>query len=239
MKHIKLFEDFLNEGVHDPGILKAFFMAGGPGSGKSYVAGEIFGVPYGVPYQVTATTGLKMINSDPLFELELKKMGIDPKTLGDLPSDQFDTLTTGSDSPREKAKKLTAAKQNLYLNGRLGMVIDGTGDEFQKMRYKRNKLVELGYDTYMIFVNTSLNVAQERNAMRTRSLPEKFVKETWLAVQKNLGLFQKEFGTGNVIIVDNSANGQVNFSYIEKEINRLLRIPIQNQIGRAWIKDNS
>ena len=27
----------LSEGVYDPGIFKAFFMAGGPGSGKSYV----------------------------------------------------------------------------------------------------------------------------------------------------------------------------------------------------------
>ena len=29
----------LLEGVYDPNIFKAFFMAGGPGSGKSYVAG--------------------------------------------------------------------------------------------------------------------------------------------------------------------------------------------------------
>ena len=41
---IKL-KDLLEEGVFDKGILKAVFMAGGPGSGKSYVAGEIFGIP--------------------------------------------------------------------------------------------------------------------------------------------------------------------------------------------------
>ena len=28
----------LQEGVYDPNIFKAFFLAGGPGSGKSYVA---------------------------------------------------------------------------------------------------------------------------------------------------------------------------------------------------------
>ena len=37
--------DLLNEGVYDKGILKAVFMAGGPGSGKSYVASQIFGIP--------------------------------------------------------------------------------------------------------------------------------------------------------------------------------------------------
>ena len=34
------FQNFIKlyEGVNDPGIFKAFFTAGGPGSGKSYVA---------------------------------------------------------------------------------------------------------------------------------------------------------------------------------------------------------
>ena len=38
-------KDLLTEGVLDQGILKAVFLAGGPGSGKSFVSGEIFGIP--------------------------------------------------------------------------------------------------------------------------------------------------------------------------------------------------
>ena len=34
----------ISEGVDDPGILKCVFMAGGPGSGKSFTAMEIFGM---------------------------------------------------------------------------------------------------------------------------------------------------------------------------------------------------
>ena len=34
--------DLLNEGVNDPGIFKAVFLAGGPGSGKSFVASQLF-----------------------------------------------------------------------------------------------------------------------------------------------------------------------------------------------------
>ena len=37
-------EEMLEEGVYDPGILKAVFTAGGPGSGKSYVADLMFDV---------------------------------------------------------------------------------------------------------------------------------------------------------------------------------------------------
>ena len=40
--------DLFNEGVNDPGIFKAVFLAGGPGSGKSFVGSEIFAIPWGI-----------------------------------------------------------------------------------------------------------------------------------------------------------------------------------------------
>ena len=53
--------DLLNEGVNDKGVLKAVFMAGGPGSGKSYVARELFGIPKTINVSVS---GLKTVNMD-------------------------------------------------------------------------------------------------------------------------------------------------------------------------------
>jgi dephospho-CoA kinase len=47
----------LQEGVYDQNIFKAFFLAGGPGSGKSYVVRK-----------TTGGTGLKTVNSDAAFE---------------------------------------------------------------------------------------------------------------------------------------------------------------------------
>ena len=38
-------KESVNEGVNDPGILKAVFLAGGPGSGKTYVTRGLFGIP--------------------------------------------------------------------------------------------------------------------------------------------------------------------------------------------------
>ena len=40
---MKLHELFTNEGVNDPHLFKAVFMAGGPGSGKSYIADKLTG----------------------------------------------------------------------------------------------------------------------------------------------------------------------------------------------------
>ena len=52
------------------------------------------------------------------------------------------------------------------------------------------ELQQLGYDSHMIFVNTSLDVALERNAKRPRKLPEPIVVSSWNNVQKNIGKFQ-------------------------------------------------
>ena len=62
--------DLLTEGVHDKGIFKAVFLAGGPGSGKSYVAQQLFGIPEKVN---VSTYGLKMVNQDQELELFLNK----------------------------------------------------------------------------------------------------------------------------------------------------------------------
>ena len=43
-----------------------------------------------------------------------------------------------------------------------------------------------------------------RNRKRDRTLPEKLVNDSWKSVQNNLGKFQALFGSGNMLIVDNS-----------------------------------
>src|SRR6056300_1364935 len=143
--------DILTEGVDDPGILKCVFMAGGPGSGKSFTAKEIFGVGKGLTQSFSAS-GLKVVNSDTAFEKGLKDNGINPKDLARIEKEDpelWDKIT-GKDSIRSKAKELTKKQQNFYEAGRLGMIIDGTGDEVSKIKKKKQHAEKLGYDCYMI-----------------------------------------------------------------------------------------
>lgn len=235
MKYIKLFEEFVGEGVYDPGILKAFFMAGGPGSGKSFVATELFDFPKGKVGSVSYATGLKLVNNDNAFEKGLKDAGYNAGDLADLAKDPekwAEVMVI-----RDKAKNLTRGLQNNYLNSRLGQVIDGTGKDFDKISKTRDIYQNLGYDTYMVFVNTSLEVALERNQMRERKLEDKMVEKMWKEVQNNLGHFQKLFGSDKMLIVDNSAYGEDLLDQAEKQINKNLSTPVQNPLGKRWIQE--
>jgi len=246
---IKL-KNLLKEGVFDKGILKAVFMAGGPGSGKSYVASQLFGIPKKIN---VSASGLKTVNSDTEFEFLLKKYGFATYGTGKLdidkwPDEVFDMIAGGDEDSkdmtvRKKAKLMTRDRKEKYMEGRLGMIIDGTGHNFGKIKKEKEQLEKLGYDTYMVFVNTSLEVAHQRNKERERRLPEKILEKSWKDVQKNLGGFQALFGS-NFVIVDNSnflkaSEAMKKFGRLTKKyIDNFIRKPIKNHIGKKWVKHN-
>ena len=221
---MKIFDDIrfqdLQEGLYDPHIFKAFFLAGGPGSGKTFVTASAF-----------AGTGLKVINSDAAFENALKKNNLSLK----MP----DSETEARDMLRARAKATTDKMLDLAIMGRLGMVIDGTGRDFDKIKYQVGLLQQLGYDCYMVFVNSTLDVALARNAMRERTIPEYITKKSWETVQANIGKFQNLFGLSNMIIVDNNLSDRelttVTMNKVSKSVSRLLRNKISSYIAKRWM----
>lgn len=236
MKHVLTLEQFISEGVYDPGILKAFFMAGGPGSGKSYVATELFDFPKGAVSSVSYATGLKLVNNDNAFEKALKDAGYDVGELAKYAKDP--EVWAEVMNVRDHAKNLTKKMQTNYMNQRLGQVVDGTGKDYNKIERQRKIYQDLGYDTYMVFVNTSLEVALERNRMRERKLGDDMVRLMWQEVQDNMGKFQRLFGPSRMLIVDNSSYDNKEIIHLsEKEIEKHLKTPIQNPLGKRWIQD--
>ena len=205
----------LQEGVYDPNILKAFFMAGEAGSGKSYVV-----------QRTTGGLGLKIVNSDEIFEKKLKALSLK------MP----DNEQSMRDPIRDKSKVLTKKRKEGYLEGRLGLVIDGTGHDYEKIAYQARQLEELGYDTFMIFVNTSLDIALQRNAERKRSVPESIVIKSWNDVQKNIGKFQNYF-RGNFVIVDNNSKDEDIMGMAIKRVRALARKKLQNGRGKGIARE--
>ena len=220
---MRTFQDFIKlyEGREDPGIFKAFFTAGGPGSGKSHVA-QASGVGKMSPY------GLKVVDADPLFTKMLKAAGLSTKA-DDIFSDKGQAI-------RDRAKAVTSRQEKNYMEGRLGLLIDGTGKDYNKIKKSSDSLRNLGYDTYMIFVNTSLDVALQRNEDRPRSLDVDEVKKMWDAVQKNMGKFQSYFGRSSFLLVDNNHAGEDIFTKIFVEIGKLIDNKPTSRAANAWIQ---
>ena len=206
----------LQEGVYDPNIFKAIFLAGGPGSGKSYVV-----------RRTTGGLGMKIVNSDDIYEKMLKDAGLEA-TPEDIYSDEGQEI-------RGRAKAVTKRMQGNFLDGRLGLIIDGTGKDYDKIAGQVSGLKSIGYECSMIFVNTSLETAQERNRQRSRTLPEKEVETMWNGVQQNMGKFQRLFGASNMIIVDNNDAGEDVFNKVWKRIAMLIRKKVSNPTAKRWI----
>ena len=170
-----MIEDLITEGVYDPGIFKAVFLSGGPGSGKSTVVKELG----------LNALGLKVVNTDKAFENGLKKAGLSL----DLRGADF----TKVDPIRAKAKKLTAKNMDNYIEGRLGMIFDTTSSDASKIKKYKKLLDTIGYESKMVYVNTSLDNAQKRNESRPRKLPPEIVKKDWDKAQKNVATFRSIF----------------------------------------------
>ena len=205
----------LQEGLQDPNIFKAFFLAGGPGSGKSYVVRK-----------TTGGTGLRVVNSDDAFETMLKKAGLSLK----MPDEE----QVPRDAVRDRAKRVTAKRQEGYLDGRIGLIIDGTGREYDKIAKQATELKQIGYDVHMIFVNTSLDVALERNAQRDRSVPEPIAVKSWKDVQSNIGKFSQYFRANFVVVDNNNATEDV-LVQVFKQIKGLLKKKVRNPAAQQWV----
>jgi len=221
------FNDFyFEESINDKNLFNAVFLAGGPGSGKTLISNLAFG-----------GEGTVTINSDMFTEMMFKRDAIpfvfDPKKK---------ELYARQQEIRNKARDLASQRIAHAVNGMLPIVVDGTGRNFDKIKRLRESLNAVGYDTYMVFVNTSLDAARERNQQRARKIDDKMVVQMWHDVQDNLGHFQDLFGGENFIIVDNSellTDDDVKKLEIDltRKVRKFLQTPVHNPIGQEILKD--
>ena len=241
-KTVNIFDkEEVTEGVNDPGIFKAVFLAGGPGSGKSYVASQLFGIPEKIN---TSAYGLKLVNQDTELENFLKKY-FGYVDIDKMPDELFKNLTDPKSKDysgmRTRTKALSKKRLELYKKGRLGVIIDGSGHKFKEVKKQRKELMDLGYDTFMVFVNTSLEIAQKRNEERDRVLPAGVVEKYWHEVQKNMAVFQGMFGNANFLLVDNNKHlspkqARKKFNMlVSKGIGKFIKRPMKNKIAKMWV----
>lgn len=214
---MKIFE-VVSEGIHDPAIFKAVFLVGGPGSGKSYIEQKLG----------LSALGFVSIDSDALLSMLMGKEGLSLK----MPPEE----ERRRDIVRGHAKQLTKTKRDLGIEGRLGLVIQGTGNDYNKIATLRNQLKIIGYDTFIVAVNTNLETARARNLRRDRSVPDDIVVEKWQQAQQNIGKFLNLFNQSAVI--DNNGAGAETEPQIQTVYKRIMnwsKQPPTLPAAKQWI----
>lgn len=221
MRYRELVENaIIDEGVHDPAIFKVVFVIGGPGSGKSKVTQLL----------ALKSLGFVSVNSDEAFSHLLKKSGLSLK----MPPEEEEQRS----AVRARAKEITSNKMSLALNGRLGIVIDGTGEDHRKIESIYTNLTDIGYESFLVVVYANLDTAKRRNAKRERSVPEHIVEKKWYGVQQNLDNFLTMFE--NNVIIDNNGTikdliPQTEHAY--KMLTKWASIPPTTSEAKKWIDD--
>lgn len=214
--------DILIEGIHDPSIFKAVFVIGGPGSGKTTIT-DMLGLK---------ALGFVNINSDSALTYLMTKNQLSL----DMPPEEKQERET----VRTRAKEITFNRMSNAIDGRLGIYIDGTGEDFNKMEMLNNNLNEIGYETYLVIVHVPLDLALERNRNRTRKVPEEIVRNKWHGVQRNLEKFIQTFPKHIIINNNKTINDvkpQVDNAY--KKISKWSKHPVRNDLTRLWFKQQT
>ena len=258
-------ESLLLEGPRDPGIFKAIFMAGCPCSGKGTVIRALFGTDTGTTHQ-----GLKIVNPDQLYEYLLSASDMplaapdlpedDPdlsayrsaagkmqyrsgmKTTGGSKGISPGHVGLDPESRGYKPAKRERGRTQLetYIDGRLGLIIDGTAANLEKIKREKSILEDLGYDTMMIAVNVPVDVALERNRARglegKRSIDDRAVQRTCDKLSENIPAYRNLFGSSYIEIDNTLPTAQTVTSDVTKYIDSFISSPL-SQVAQQWVSD--
>lgn len=213
----------VDESIYDPHLLKAIFIAGSGGAGKGAIGDAMF-----------AGTGLKVINQDRHLERFMKDAKL---PLGDV-GKRYDLL--------KKAQKLKGREIRHYARRRMGVIIDSTGWDYERIAGPVKKLRKLGYDCYLVYVHTSLETALKRNELRAkrggRDVPDSYIETAWRGARRNFQRYVRLFGKPNVMVIDNDKDVEpktwksVISPKLRKIARRILDRPLRNPVGKEWLE---
>ena len=105
---------------------------------------------------------------------------------------------------KQKLSERTSDFRREGIRNRGPLIINGPADDQNRIAYIKEELEELGYDTMMIFVETTNETSKERNSLLSRMMVESVRQDKWLKSQQNTKYFQESFT--DCITFDNTGN---------------------------------
>ena len=148
---------------------------------------------------------------------------------------------------KHKLYEYSADSRREAIRKRKPLVINGTTSEEFKIVEIKNELEELGYETMMVFVNTSNDSSKKRNEMHSRMMVESLRQERWQMSQKVANNFSNNFT--KFVEFDNSldlkeaseierTNKEQDITLIHEITNWFLSMPVENKVANDWLHRN-
>lgn len=211
------FKQYVSESINDAGILKAVFVVGIPGAGKSYTIGQLKG-----------TIAPKIVNTDKATEFLSNKF--------DIPSNS----DTWKSFFRDRTRPITKGALMNYLNSILPLFVDGTSNDLSNILGRVGILESIGYDVGMVFINTDLDVALERAKKRgeeiDRHVDAEFIKSVHDLSEKNKEYFKGKFDFFRIISNNPGELDDAAIDSIFKEVQSFYNQPVKNPVGERTLE---
>lgn len=215
---MKLQDLFLNEGIEDKGILKAVFLAGTPGAGKSYTLKKI----------TDGTIHPRVVNTDRFFEYYGKKVGVKLDT-----DENADALWKSFEDKIYLLNKTTLIN---YINSLLPLIIDGTSVNPTNLLLRVGILESLGYDTTMVYIETDLETALRRNSERPRKVPEDFITKSYQVIKRSEEFYKNKFQKFFKIDNNDGAMTDETITQAYRKANSFFHGKVSNPVGQDIVE---
>jgi predicted kinase len=211
------FKQYVSESINDKGILKAVFVIGLPGAGKSYTVKQMRG-----------TVSPKVVNTDTAAEF------LGSKWNKKISSENWHEF-------KDTAHRITKKALLNYLDGMLPLFIDGTSNDVSNILHRIGILESLGYDVGVVFVNTSFETALARAEARAkengRIVDTDFIKQVQRQNRENASYLKSKVSFFKE--VDNDGSGELTDKEMLEAFRRVQGFfsePVQNPVGKRVLK---
>ena len=222
MKLNELIHEVFAAGRYDPNIFKAIFIVGASEASKSYMIDQLALTSY----------GLKLVDTDAAFTDVLKKI-TDTLNLAHI-NDAVEVIGPFS----KKVKDITYRSLDRYVEGRMGLIISGTASDISTIKKHYSQLKEVGYDQYVIFVNTNLETTLKLNiSNEALTIPEDIATIKWHRHSSQMGMLFSVFGN-KYGIIDNSEGVDItkNIQSAQITITRWINAPL-TYVAKLWVQE--
>ena len=139
---------------------------------------------------------------------------------------------------KQKLSERTNDIRREAIRTRAPLIINGPADDAQRMIYVKEELEDLGYETMMVFVNTTDEVSKERNEKLKRTISESMRHDKWVQSQNLKESYLQNFE--HFMHFDNDGS----YEQIEEDItdtyqsiNRFFDKSLYNDVAFSWLEN--